>query len=276
MTIMAASYALSTQREAALLSHAHERAKGVALANGGIYYAMMMLLLPDPKLRWRSDGTPYFWNIQEARVRIRILDESGKVDLNAAQELTLKTVLKYVVHDEDKATRLAGAILDWKDPNDEVGLFGAEAGEYKAAGTKQVPQNRNFMVMEELRSVLGVTPELYRSLESWFTIYSGQDGINPQKVSREQLVAMLGGDRGAADAFVAQRLSEVPPVLPPVPGLKFTSGGEAVYTVTAMAEIPGQSGAGVRAIIKRGRGADGAPFAFLSWKPLRGSGKSAD
>ncbi|RQW77943.1 MAG: general secretion pathway protein GspK, partial [Methylococcus sp.] len=43
MTIMAGSFALSTQREAGILSHAHERAKAVALADGGVNYAMLML-----------------------------------------------------------------------------------------------------------------------------------------------------------------------------------------------------------------------------------------
>ncbi|MGZ8248342.1 general secretion pathway protein GspK [Methylomagnum sp.] len=272
MTIMAGSYALSTQREAGLLSHAHERAKGVALADGGVHYAMMMLSLPDPKLRWKADGTPYAWEVEGARVRIRLFDECGKIDLNAATEPTLKTVINFVVHNEDQAVQLAQAIMDWRDADDLKLMHGAEASDYKAAGLKQAPQNRNFLVMEELRGVLGMTPELYRALEPWLTLYTGQDGLNPNKAPRELLTTLLGGDQSVLENFLLQRQlgsqSGAPPVpLPPVPGIKFHAMGDLAYTVESRAEIPGQSGGGVRTIIKRGRGADGSPFTYLTWKP---------
>lgn len=205
MTIMAGSYSLSTQREAALLSHAHERARGVALAEGGIHYAMLMLSLPDIQKRWRADGTEYLWEVEGARVRIRIFDESGKIDLNAAQEPTLRTVIQRLVHDEDKAAALADAILDWRDSDDLKRMHGAEAEEYRAAGALQKPQNRNFLVLEELRGVLGVTPELYRALAPWFTLYTGQDGLNPAKAPRKILLTLTQGDESTVDNFIQQR-----------------------------------------------------------------------
>jgi general secretion pathway protein K len=273
MTVMAGSYALSTQREAALLGHAHERAKGQALADGGISYAMMMLSLPDPKLRWRADGTPYVWEVEGARVRIRIMDEGGKVDLNAAQEQTLRTILNYVVHNDEQAVQLADAILDWRDPDDLKRMHGAESSDYRSAGLKQQPQNRNFLVLEELRGVLGITPELYRALEPWFTLYTGQDGLNPAKASREILLPLLGGDASAVENFLLQRSMAVagaggaPQALPPVAGVRFHSAGDVAYTILSIAEFPEQTGAGVKAVVRRGRGPDGSPFTFLNWKP---------
>jgi general secretion pathway protein K len=267
MTIMAGSYALSTQREAALLSHAHERAKGLALADGGIHYAMLMLMVPDIKKRWRADGTDYAWIMEGARVRLRLYDEGGKIDLNAAQEQTLRTVLNFVVHNDDQAAQLADAILDWRDADDLKRLHGAEASEYQAASLKQTPQNRNFLVLEELRGVLGITPELYRALEPWFTLYTGQDGLNPAKASPEVLLALSGGDQSAVENFIQQRQLGNPQPFPPVAGVKFHAVGDMAYTVVATAEFPGQTGTTVRAVIKRGRGADGSPFTFLTWKP---------
>ncbi len=266
MTIMAGSYALSTQREASLLSHAHERAKAVALADGGIHYAMMMLMLPDIKQRWRGDGTEYAWGREEARVRIRIHDEGGKIDLNAAQEITLRAVLNFVVRNDERATQLADAILDWRDVDDLKRMHGAESAEYREAGLKQMPQNRNFLVMEELRGVLGITPELYRSLQPWFTLYTGQDGLNPAKASREVLLALAGGDKSSVENYILQRRMGNPQPFPPIPGVKFHAVGDMAYMVDAMAEFSDQLGTGVRAVIKRGRGADGSPFAYISWK----------
>ncbi|CAL1241197.1 general secretion pathway protein GspK [Candidatus Methylocalor cossyra] len=266
MTIMAGSYSLSTQREAALLSHAHERARGVALAEGGIHYAMLMLSLPDIQKRWRADGTEYLWEVEGARVRIRIFDESGKIDLNAAQEPTLRTVIQRLVHDEDKAAALADAILDWRDSDDLKRMHGAEAEEYRAAGALQKPQNRNFLVLEELRGVLGVTPELYRALAPWFTLYTGQDGLNPAKAPREILLTLTQGDESTVDNFIQQRQLGILQPFPPVPGVQFHAAGDLAYTVLATAEFPGQGGATVSAAVKRGRGADGAPFTYLNFR----------
>ncbi len=276
MTIMAASYALSTRREAGLLSHAHERSKGLALADGGVYYAMMMLSLSDPKLRWRADGTPYAWNVEGGRVSIRIFDEAGKIDLNAAQELTLRTVLNYLVQNDERAVQLADAILDWRDSDSFRRLHGAEAPDYEAAGLKQMPQNRNFLALEELRGVAGITPELYRALEPWFTLYTGQDGLNPLKAPREILLPLSGGNPAVVENFLLQRLTNTGQPFPPVVGIKFHQASDLAYTVLARAEFPDQGGAGVKAIIKRGRGADGAPFVFLNWKPRMTPGKSGE
>lgn len=266
MTIMAGSYALSTQREAALLNHAHERAKGLALAEGGVNYAMMMLSLPDPTLRWRADGSDYLWEMEGARVRIRIFDEAGKVDLNAAQEPTLRKVLNYVVHNEEQAVQLADAILDWRDPDDLKLMHGAEAADYRAAGSNQRPQNRHFLVLEELRGVLGITPDLYHRLQDWFTVHSRQDGLNPSKASKEILLALADGNAGLVENYLAQRRAGTPPPFPPVPGINYNSAADGAYTIWAMAEFADQPGVGVRAIVKRG-GTAGSAFTYLGWRP---------
>lgn len=276
MTIMAGSFALSTQREAGILSHAHERAKAVALADGGINYAMLMLSLPDPKLRWQADGTPYVWQVEGARVVIRVLDEGGKIDLNAAQEQTLKTVLKLILQNEEQATQLTDAILDWRDPDELKRNQGAEAPEYQSRAMQAPPQNRNFLIMDELRGVMGVTPQLYRKFESWFTLYTGADGLNPAKASREVLLALMGGDAAAVDNYIQQRkLAAGAPVgAPPLPGIPAGGSSDMAYTVIAMAEIEGQQGAGVMTTIRRGPSADGAPFTTLRWKSVMLPAKS--
>ena len=266
MTIMAGSYALSTQREAAILSHAHERAKATALADGAIHYAVMMLSLQDPKQRWQADGRPYTWELDGARVRIAILDEGGKIDLNGAQEQSLRTVLNFIVQNDELAVRLTDTILDWRDEDDLKRPHGAEAEEYKAAGLKQSPQNRNFLVMEELRGVLGVTSELYRSLEPWFTLYTGQDGLNPLKASREILLKLARGDQSLVNNFLIQRQQGNAQPFPPVPGLTFQSSSDMAYTILAQAEIGGQPVSGVKATIRRDQGLGGAPFSYMSWK----------
>ncbi len=267
MTIMAGSFALSTQREAGILSHAHERAKAQALADGGVNYAMMMLSLPDPKLRWQADGTPYEWQVDGAKVHIRIMDEGGKIDINAAQEQTLKTAFKFLAGNEELAEQLSDAVMDWRDPDDLKRTHGAESEDYQSHRMQAPPQNRNFLILDELRGVMGVTPELYRKMETWFTLYTGTDGLNPAKASREVLLSLMGGDVSAVESYVQQRSFGAPATPPTIPGMPPGGSSDMAYTVMAVAEIQNQMGAGVLATLRRGPGTDGAPFTILRWKP---------
>lgn len=283
MTIMAGSYSLTTHREAELLHHAHERTKALALADAGIHYAMLMLNLQDTKSRWRTDGEPYYWETEGARVRIQILDEGGKIDLNAAQEPTLKKLLSLILHNEDQATRLTDVIIDWRDVDNIKRPHGAETEDYQAAGMEQKPRNRNFLTMEEFRGVLGITPELYQKLEPWFTLYTGQEAINPMKATRDILLVLSGGDIAAVNNYLMQRRqtqannttppgqSGQAPMSAPVPfasqsGLNLQGGSDMAYTIFSQVEISGQPVAGIKATVKRNSGRANAPFLFLNWK----------
>ena len=248
MTIMAGSFSLTTRRETEQLTHAHERAKATALAEGAINYAMFMLSLPNQQFRWKSDGTPYFWQFEQSVVRIRILDEGGKVDLNAAQEQTIKTALRYALGNEAQANRLGDIILDWRDQDDTRRNSGAELDDYLAMKSQSPPQNRNFLILDELRGVLGITPKIYRQLENWFTLYSGSDGLNTSKASR---APGLPG-----------------PQLPPIAGLPNSSVTDAAFSVFAESAIGDGQRFGVVATIRRG-GSNGAPFTYLRWKPYQ-------
>jgi general secretion pathway protein K len=131
---------LSTHREAGILSHAHERAKAMALAEGGVNYAMMMLSLPDPKKRWQADGTPCVWQVAEdARVRLlhsRRGRQGGSQCRPGAD--ALKTILGLALKNEELATRLTDTILDWRDPDDSKRTQGARAEDYQAS-KRQAP-----------------------------------------------------------------------------------------------------------------------------------------
>lgn len=267
MTIMAGSFALSTQREAALLSHAKDRASALAVAEGAVYYAMLMLSLADVNYRWQGDGRDYAWQMDDARVRLKIYDESGKLDLNAAQPASLKTVFKVISADDNVAEQFADIIMDWRDPDDLKHMHGAEETEYQAAGRKPGPQNRNFYDLEELRGVLGITPELYRRLRPLLTIYTGRDGVNPHKAGRDVLLALTGGDAAVVDQFLVQRRENpAGQTFPPVPGVQFVTAGDQYFTVRAEAAFPDQVPAVLEVVIKRGRGLDGLPFSVLRWK----------
>jgi len=272
LTIMAGSFSLSTQRNTGLVKAAQDRARGMALADAGVHYALLMLSHPDPLKRPRSDGTPFEVALPGGFVRLAVFDESGKIDLNSASEQTLRSLLERMAGNSDAAGSLADKILDWRDNDDLKRVNGAEAKEYQAEGKPYVPQNKNFQALEELQMVSGFTPALYKKLEPALTLYTGQDGINPAKASGATLQRVLGLEPAVVADYLNQRRTAPvnappPPLNQPPGGIRLVQGGELAYTIFAQAQTGDGPGAGVKAVVRRQPSRNnGAPFAFVSWK----------
>ena len=98
---------------------------------------------------------PQHWT--DTVVRIRAIDESGKVNINLAPERLLRAVLNES-GDVDNPEALAASIADWRDP-DDVGF--AERELYAGKEAPYAPANADFLLADELLFVDGVTPHLY-------------------------------------------------------------------------------------------------------------------
>ncbi|MGI9212900.1 MAG: general secretion pathway protein GspK [Methylococcaceae bacterium] len=268
MTLMAGSFALSTQRESGLVVHARTLARATALAEGGVHYAMLMLSVPDAQKRWIADGRTYRITLGEAEIELQLYDEAGKIDLNSAQELSLRTLLGIVIGDLDRATQLTDTILDWRDPDELKHLHGAESDDYRAAGLQVMPKNRVFYVYEELAEVLGMNPELYHRLEPFLTLYSPQDGINPAKASREVLLALAGGNESLVDTYLTQKQAGLPATFPVLQGIRFHAAADSAYTVFSLIRFPDGFRYGIQTVIRRENGIGSSPFGYLTWKTL--------
>ncbi len=271
LSLMAGSLARTVQRESGLVGNARDRAQALALADAGVHYAMLMLLLPDPMQRWRGDGAVYEIPFAGARIRMRVYDEAGKININAVQEELLRTVLNRSGLEEERAIQLADAILDWRDGDELKRLHGAEKKDYQDAGRSAFPTNKNFRALDEVRLVLGMTADIFRRLEPLLTAFSGVNGVNPAKASREVLLALPNTDEDSVDDYLARRRQSVldktpPPPFPAVQAAPFVTGGDTVYAVFAEARLAEGQHAGVKAILRREGGASTMPFVFLDWK----------
>ncbi|QXP84067.1 type II secretion system protein GspK [Methylococcus sp. ANG] len=271
MTIMAGSFSLTLHRESELVSSVRGTAQARALAEGGIYYAMPMLVERDPTKRWKTDGTPYPVSLGTGRLTIRVLDEEGKLDMNTASDAALRELFLQVTGDEGLAQRLSDAIVDWRDPDDLKRPSGAERSEYEAMG-KTGPRNRPFQVADELMEVLGLTRVVYQRIEPLITVYTGRDGINPVKAGPEMLRIVFKGDEAAVAEYIAQRSVAIGNAPPPIPAnranspIKLTTGGDTAYGVWVEAVLPDGDRAAVEAVLKRQQNAQHLPFSILNWK----------
>ncbi|MFZ2726560.1 MAG: type II secretion system protein GspK [Methylococcaceae bacterium] len=231
LTIMAGSFALSMRREASITSGIKNNAQALAVAQSGIALAEMMLLLPDKTKTWRTDGSIYQITGTDTQVRVRLFSESGKIDINKADEKLLKALfsqaptdnesLKISKHDIDPVA----AILDWRDSDDLIHLNGAEKKQYMEAGLNYSPRNKPLQSIEELQLILGMNEDLINWLEPLITLYSGQAKANLQFASRELLNVMPNLDAELIEQYLKLRRDTAVQGLPAPP---FPTNGQII------------------------------------------------
>lgn len=241
-------------------------------AEAGISRAIYEMRRADPLTRWVPDGRKYELTFDDAKIEVAITDESGKVDLNMADELLLLTLFKQAGADEDRATHLVDAVMDWRDPDDLVRPFGAEKPDYEAAGLPYGPSGRGFALAGELQQVLGMDYELYRALAPLVTVYARTARPNPAYASPEVLALLPGITPDIATQLVDQRRQMPPellaanaPVLPDGTRMSPTGGG-LTYTVQSRATLPNGAWTVLDTTVRIGGTPGGRAYSVLRWR----------
>jgi type II secretory pathway component PulK len=127
----------------------------------------------------------------------RIISEGEKFNINAIVLRQDEDLLKSMFIDWglelDEAQAVVDALVDWVDPNDEVGLNGAEVDWYTEQGRLNQPFNRPFYHLDEVRLVRGMdyVEALKPDWRNWFTIWSA-GGLDLNEAPAE-LIAVAAG-----------------------------------------------------------------------------------
>ena len=87
------------------------------------------------------------------------LDEHSKANVNLLSSTELMNI-------EDMTPDVVGAIVDWRDANEDAGMLGAEKTYYQNRGKSYEPRNASFRNFAELELVAGVWPDSTRG-EDW-------------------------------------------------------------------------------------------------------------
>jgi general secretion pathway protein K len=280
LTIMAGSFALSMRRETATISGLRNNAEAKAIAESGLAIAEWMLQNPDPNKRWRADGSIYQIDSANVKLRIRLLSETGKINLNNVEQPLLQNLMNYSPNGSSAqlpsiTIDRAAAILDWSDNDDLARVNGAEKQQYQDAGLNYQPRNRPFQSLEELQMVLGMDAATFNWIEPLITVYSSQTQVDLQLASKEVLLALPGIDAGLVDSYVAARVQSAKNNLPapPSPIDVTQSGAGAVaapevssLTIISEVQLDDQSTALVNALVKKSEGTQTIPFQVLRWQ----------
>ncbi|MGR9013439.1 MAG: general secretion pathway protein GspK [Gammaproteobacteria bacterium] len=281
LTIMAGSFALTMRREAAIVTGSSTNAQAMAIAESGLAVAELMLINPDQRQRWHTDGSIYQIDYTGSKIRIRLLAETGKVDINSADQALLQELMSYAPVQAEVQNQLVNAILDWRDTDDLVRIEGAEKREYKAAGLTYQPRNKPFQSVEELQLVLGMDEHVYQWLEGLVTVYSGQPKVNLTQAAKEVLQVLPELDEGLIEGFIAaRRESAINGLLgrsgtgasiagnnaPAATAVNNETEQKAAITVVVEALLDDGTTAIIKALIKRSDKQLSTPFQVLKWQ----------
>lgn len=269
LTVIASGFAYSMRTEALAARNAIAVAQARALADGAIARASFEMIRPRMVGEtWLADGSVHYWTEGDVPIAASVVDESGKIDLNAAPDALLKSLLQTAGGlDGDTADHLVAAIDDWKTAGDVKRPNGAKLPEYQAAGLTYGPANAPFETVADLQRVLGMTPALYTAVAGSLTIFSRQAGVNPAYASRTVLLAFPNATPEIVDAYLVLR-SQALSNRQPAPPFPVASGGAAQANVWRIrAEVTIADGATfIREAVIRQGGDPLHPATVLLWQ----------
>lgn len=270
LTLVVGVYAVLTRTETLQARFLIDTTAARYAAEAGIHRAAFELRNPDVETRWVADGRPYQMYFGDAVLEIRISDESGRVDLNRAEEDLLAELFISRGVEEVEAIHLAAAIADWRDPDDLVRPFGAEIDEYLAAGYPYGPANAPFGSVDELQQVIGVTWELFREVETLLTVHGSSAQINPAFAPAEVLALLPEMDLELAEMFVQERQQHHPTdldaLMMPNGQLVSLRGRGQAFRIRSRATLDTGAWTTVEATISLTTDARGRPFRVLRWQ----------
>jgi general secretion pathway protein K len=223
--------------------------------------------------------------------RVRWVDEAGKININRADEETLRRIFTNLGVEEPSKAILVDSIMDWRDPDDLHRASGAENDYYRSLTPPYTAKNGPFDTVEDLLWVRGMTPELFygygdapgnrgknaqrTGLREIFTVDSPIDRVNLRTASADVIHAVTGIPLEKIGRFVDERkklsdktLADLLPLL----GIgasdaalqQFVFANPAVVTVEAEGR-PGESGASrrVKGVVRAAGG--GREFELMRW-----------
>lgn len=192
---------------------------------------------------------------------VDVMDESGKINLNMVQDEQLRALCAAVGIPKPDADIITDSIQDWRDPDSDHRINGAEDDYYQALNPPYKAKNGRFDTVEELLLVRGVTADYFYGhsekepdgsiiykygLSRYFTVYSNSMAININYAPVQVLMSIPGITPQMAQMIYERRkvkpfanINEITQQLPMTLGaasMPFLSTNRTgTYTLTAAA-----------------------------------------
>ncbi len=229
LLVVAFDFSTSVREEAAAAYRYSNETEGYYLALAGFergIYEFLQQSAGSDALRAQKredifDGDWHEEAVGSGNFRVRWVDEGGKININRADEQTLRRVFTNLGVEEPSRSILVDSIMDWRDPDDLHRLSGAENEYYRSLTPPYTARNGPFDTVEDLLWVRGMTSELFYgygaanggsepegervALREIFTVDSPIDRVNLRTASVDVIHALTGIPLEKTRRFVDER-----------------------------------------------------------------------
>lgn len=252
LTVIAGSVSYQARASLGLATNVVASFKTKHAAEGALLLTVDKLIKRDELLGYKLKNPNFNYELDNLVVLVEVVDESGKVDLNLASADLIKSLFVAVGVNAQASSSIADAIADWRDQDNLKRVDGAEDQDYAANGLLYEAKDDEFDSIEELSLVLGVTPEIYRRVKPYVTVYAQDIGVNTTlsatvvKNAVQNIISTSNSEETSSDYI--------------------SSTGGLIYTLRAKATDPSGLSTVITSIVRLQRGNIFEPFAILGWK----------
>ena len=166
---------------------------GVDMAKAGLEEFLKI----KPFITMDSDGLNFKRNEEDGGLDIKVFDEGGKASLTIVYPNTgalndkvynhYLRLLKLLNQKED----IADTLSDWIDADDEPRMMGAEGIDYyQKLSNPYLPKNSYPDSLEEVLMIKGYTPQIYKSISPFVTVYNTSGLININTAGKEIIMSL--------------------------------------------------------------------------------------
>lgn len=259
LAILLGGYAMLARTEGLQARYQFAQTQAHYAAEAGLMRGIYALQDPQAPQRWITDGRPYPFAFDGARVAVSIVSETGKVDLNAASADVLLNLFRAAGMPDAQAQAVTRNVVDWRSFTVSPVSTVPNAA-YAQAGLDYGPRHGPFGTVEELQMVLGMDPAVYRAVASQVTLWSGRPAPDPNTAPPLALAAIPGMTPQQAQSILASRSAGV--VQPVLAGLQGVT-----HSIRAEATLTDGTRAVVRATVRlQGIRPNASPYAVLRWQ----------
>ncbi len=167
-----------------LARNLEESTRAELAADSALRTAIYMIVNGGPEA-WNIDGTVYAWRFGDAEVRVRVTDELGRIDINAAPADLLSALFVAAGTVPGDATGLAEAVEEFRNQDVE---------DTDIADTGRPPRGAEarFALTDELQRVPGMSQVLYNRIAPAITVYTARASPKIEAASPLVLAAIEG------------------------------------------------------------------------------------
>lgn len=170
LSVIVGQFCYSMRNEVKTAGFIKNESQAYYIANAGIVTGLEKFAKGEISGKQQEENNDLIWRINaditpkafgNGMYKIKIGNESGKVNLNYADEPLLKILFTSIGVDKDESKVIVDSILDWRDRDTLHRLNGAENNYYQSLPQPYECRDNFFRYTDELLYVRGMTRKIY-------------------------------------------------------------------------------------------------------------------